>query len=113
MSESLGASIGDGCAVYGRQCNRGVVDNAVDDHFARGGIDGRFVGCDSGDLPGELVAFRESDFRRRNLDVMSDHNMRVTGLVYRASALDCFTKSSPLHSPSAWTIFLAGAAAAA
>ena len=55
VCQGLGTSCHDGAAVQGGDGHRGVVDDAVDDHVRRLGVDGDGVGGNLGDLVGELV----------------------------------------------------------
>ena len=49
------ASVGRSGAAHRGCCHGGVVDDAVDDHLGDVGVDRSRIGCDLGDLPGELI----------------------------------------------------------
>ena len=70
MRERLRASIGDRCAVDGGERDGGVINDAIDDHFARSGINRRLVGGDGRNFPGELLGLRKQRFRRVDFDVV-------------------------------------------
>ena len=53
--------------------DRGVIDDAVDDHVGRFGVDLDWVGGDGGDLPGELVFALQIVFGTVGANVMGFH----------------------------------------
>ena len=57
MRSSLRTGVGHGRAIDGRQCHRGIINDAVDHHFACRRINRRLIGGDGGNFPRQLVAF--------------------------------------------------------
>jgi hypothetical protein len=78
----------------GEPCHRdrGIVDEAIADHRRDRRLDGDWVGCDLGDLPGELTLARKELARaiRADFDELHGHTSSV------ADALrGVVTKSTP------------------
>ena len=63
----------DRAAIERGDGDRRIVDDAVDDHVRRLGVDIDLVGGDRGDLPGELVLALQVVFGTVGADVMDLH----------------------------------------
>src|SRR5215469_16783296 len=77
MSKRLRASVRNGFAINSSNGDRGVVDDAVHDHFGDFGKNGCLVCGDDGEFPRQLVCFRKWCLRRIDFDVMSIHLLNL------------------------------------